>query len=64
MKKFIWLFITTLIIGFVFFAVIHWAFRMDLRRSLNLTIAGAIGGLGGIYLKDYFGKESKIESKS
>ena len=56
MKKFTFLFITILITGFVFFAIIHWAFRMDLRRSLDLTIAGAIGGFGGIYLKDYFGK--------
>jgi len=63
MKKFTFLFITTLIIGFVFFIIIHWAFRMDLKRSLDLTIAGAIGGLGGIYLMDYFGKTKNRTQK-
>jgi len=59
MKKFLTLFIIVIIVGVLFFASAYWLFHMSFRRSIGFTISSAIGGLGGIFLKDYFEKRKK-----
>jgi hypothetical protein len=55
-KKFISLFIASLLVGFACFAVFYWLVNWNWSDSLSAGMAAAGGGLVGEYLRSYFEK--------
>lgn len=44
MKNILSALIAIILVGFVFFSVLHWLFKWDINRAIGTAIAGAIGG--------------------
>ena len=56
MKKFIIIFIACLILGILCYLILSGVFKIENKRAFEISVSGFIGGLGGMYLKDFFDK--------
>jgi chromate transport protein ChrA len=56
MKKFLGLFLASIIVGFAVFAVFYWIVNWTWSDSFLTGLAAAAGGLVGEYLRPYFEK--------
>jgi len=64
MKKFIFLFIASLIIGSVVYTVMYLVVHIDKNQSLSVAVGAAMAGIITEYLRPYFVKLEKQQKDS
>jgi hypothetical protein len=60
MKKFLGLFLASIILGFAVFAVFYWLVNWTWSDSFLTGLAAAAGGLVGEYLRPYFERAKEL----
>ena len=64
MNKLSYLIIAALVVGFLIFSVTFWILKKDINYSLNIALAGALGGLAAELLKSRWARKKKQENES
>ena len=62
MKRIFFLFISSLVVGAILFAIFYWGLNWELVTAVNVGLSGALGGLAAEFIRLYAEKRKRGNS--